>query len=51
MVEMVIEQIVNALQLHLSQEVCDPEAGLSSLLVDNGFFPLVVGNQSVLWKE
>lgn len=33
---------------NLSIEVCDPETGPFSLIIDNGFFPLVVGSQSVL---
>ena len=28
--------------------VCDPDAGPFSLVIDNGFFPLVVGSESVL---
>lgn len=31
--------------------VCDPEAGPFSLTIDNGFFPVVVGNESVLEGE
>lgn len=33
---------------NLSIVVCDPETGPFSLIIDNGFFPLVVGSQSVL---
>ena len=38
-------------QTNQSIAVCDPEAGPFSLTIDNGFFPLVVGNQSVLEGE
>jgi hypothetical protein len=34
--------------LNTSIEVCDPEAGPFSLVIDNGFFPVVVGSEMVL---
>jgi hypothetical protein len=35
-------------ELNTSIEVCDPEAGPFSLVIDNGFFPVVVGSETVL---
>jgi hypothetical protein len=32
-------------------EVCDPAAGPFSLIIDNGFFPVVVGSESLLENE
>jgi hypothetical protein len=34
--------------LNTGIEVCDPEAGPFSLVIDNGFFPVVVGSETVL---
>ena len=34
-----------------SIEVCDPDTGTFSLVIDNGFFPLVVGDELVLEGE
>lgn len=38
-------------QSNLDVSVCDPAAGPFSLIIDNEFFPLVVGSQSVLEGE
>lgn len=35
-------------ELNTGIEVCDPEAGPFSLVIDNGFFPVVVGSEMVL---
>ncbi len=35
-------------ELNTGIEVCDPEAGPFSLVIDNGFFPVVVGSETVL---
>jgi len=35
-------------ETNLSLTVCDPENGPFSLVIDNGFFPLVVGSRTVL---
>ncbi|HEX9667823.1 MAG TPA: hypothetical protein VGA95_14845 [Thermodesulfobacteriota bacterium] len=32
-------------------EICDPDAGPFSLVIDNGFFPVVVGSENVLEDE
>ena len=32
-------------------EICDPDAGPFSLVIDNGFFPVVVGSESMLEDE
>ncbi len=36
---------------NVSIAVCDPDAGPFSLVIDNGFFPVVVGSESVLENE
>ncbi len=38
-------------ETNLSISVCDPSAGPFSLIIDNGFFPLVVGDELVLEGE
>lgn len=38
-------------ELNVDISVCDPEAGPFSLIIDNGFFPLVVGSLTVLEGE
>ncbi|MGB7293561.1 MAG: hypothetical protein WBD99_15440 [Thermodesulfobacteriota bacterium] len=38
-------------ETNIGIEVCDPEAGPFSLIIDNGFFPVVVGSESVLEDE
>jgi hypothetical protein len=38
-------------ELTIGIEVCDPEAGPFSLVIDNGFFPVVVGSETVLEGE
>lgn len=38
-------------ELTVGIEVCDPDAGPFSLVIDNGFFPIVVGSQLVLEGE
>ncbi|MBI4228264.1 MAG: hypothetical protein HY693_00945 [Deltaproteobacteria bacterium] len=38
-------------ETNVSIAVCDPDAGPFSLVIDNGFFPAVVGSQSVLEDE
>ncbi len=35
-------------ELTVGIEVCDPDAGPFSLVIDNGFFPVVVGSETVL---
>jgi hypothetical protein len=38
-------------ELTIGIEVCDPDAGPFSLVIDNGFFPVVVGSEMVLEGE
>ena len=38
-------------QTNIGIEVCDPDAGPFSLIIDNGFFPVVVGSESLLKNE
>ncbi|MEQ9618925.1 MAG: hypothetical protein RIG61_07095 [Deltaproteobacteria bacterium] len=38
-------------ETNTSIAVCDPDAGPFSLVIDNGFFPLVVGTETVLEGE
>ncbi len=38
-------------ETNISITVCDPDTGTFSLIIDNGFFPLVVGDELVLEGE
>jgi hypothetical protein len=38
-------------ETNIGIEICDPDAGPFSLVIDNGFFPVVVGSESVLEDE
>jgi len=38
-------------ETNTSIQVCDPETGIFSVVIDNGFFPLVVGDELVLEGE